>query len=146
MLFSKSSGYAIRAILYLALISNEKSRVQVDEISREIMVPKHFLSKVLKKLVKHGVLDSTKGPYGGFALNERTLPTSLFELMSITNGEVEFENCVLRLKKCNASHPCPLHNKMILYKQYMHQLLTSTSVGDLLNPENPEFIKSIATI
>lgn len=146
MLFSKSSGYAIRAILYMALISTEKSKVQVDEISREIMVPKHFLSKVLKNLVKHGVLDSTKGPYGGFSLNESTLSISLFDLASITSGDLQFENCVLRLKKCNASHPCPMHHKMISYKLEMQQLLTSTSLGDLLNPENPEFIKSIATI
>ncbi|WP_336514148.1 Rrf2 family transcriptional regulator [Pollutibacter soli] len=146
MIFSKSSGYAIRAILYLALINNEKSKVRVDDISRELMVPKHFLSKVLKKLVKKGVLDSTKGPYGGFSLNKETLSITLFDLVALTNGELQFDNCVLRLKKCNPSHPCPLHEKMVSFKQDLQRTLMNTSIGDLLNPEQPEFIKSIATI
>jgi Rrf2 family protein len=146
MFFSKSFGYALRGILYVALAGNQKQRIQVDEIARELAVPKHFLSKVMKKVVKHGVLNSTKGPYGGFSLNGKTLCTPLFDLMIITNGDAQFENCLLRLTKCNATYPCPLHHKMEAYKAELHSLFTSTTIGDLLNVNQPDFIKSIATL
>lgn len=145
--FSKSFGYALRAILYTALVAGEgRQRIQIDEMAKELGIPKHFLGKVMKKVVKHGILNSTKGPYGGFSLNGKTLSTPLFDLVKITNEDAQFNNCVLRLKKCNASQPCPLHHKMETYKADLHRLFTSTTFGDLLNADQPDFIKGIATI
>lgn len=146
MFFSKSFGYALRGILYIAMINNEKKRIQVDEIAQQLAVPKHFLSKIMKQIVKNGILNSTKGPYGGFAVNEKTLSTPLLDLITITNGVAQFDDCVLRLKKCNSDHPCPLHQKMETYKKELHQLFTRTTIGDLLDVDQPDFIKSISTV
>jgi Rrf2 family protein len=146
MFFSKSFGYALRGILYVALTCNQKQRIQVDEIARELCVPKHFLSKVMNKVVKHGILNSTKGPYGGLSVNEKTLSTPLFDLITITNGDAQFNNCLLRLVKCNADYPCPLHHKMEAYKAELLALFTSTTIGDLLHAGQPDFIKSITTL
>lgn len=145
MFFSKSFGYALRGILYIAICSKEKQRVQVDEIARQLAVPRHFLSKIMEKIVKSGTLSSTKGPYGGFSLNETTLSTSLIKVITITDGTSQFDDCALRLKKCNNEHPCPLHQKMQAYKNDLRQLFTNTTIGDLLNAANPDFIKSIST-
>ena len=116
MYFSKSFGYAVRGVLYVAVTGTSKSRIQVDEIARKLSVPKNFLGKIMKKIVKHGILHSTKGPYGGFSINDKTLSTSLSDLMLITNGDALSDNCVLGLKKCNSVHPCPLHRRIETHK------------------------------
>lgn len=144
MIFSKSFGYALRGVLYVASACNEKPRIQVDEIARELAVPKHFLSKMMKKIVKHGILNSTKGPYGGFSLNETTLSTSLYELLLITTGDALFQDCVLGLRKCDSNHPCPLHQKIQIQREELYQLLTGTTVRELLLVDLPDFKKSIA--
>jgi len=146
MLFSKSFGYALRGVLYIALNRNEKPRIQVDEIARELDVPKHFLSKVMKRMVQKGLLNSTKGPYGGISVNEKTLSTPLLDVVIITDSVAQFANCVLRLRECNLSHPCPLHDKMEVYKKELHLILTKTTIGDLLQENQHDYIKSIATI
>jgi Rrf2 family transcriptional regulator, iron-sulfur cluster assembly transcription factor len=146
MFFSKSFAYACRAVLYVAVTYPQKERIQVGEIAGQLGVPKHFLSKIMKKLVKHGVLDSTKGPYGGFSLNEKTLSTPLFDLIRITEGDAQFENCVLRFEACNATHPCPLHHKLEVYRICLHRLYKHTRVVDLLDDKQPDFIKGISTI
>ena len=146
MLYSKSFGYAVRGILYVAMNSKEKRRVQVEEISRKLVVPKYFLSKIMKKIVKNGILHSTKGPYGGFSLNDRTLSTSLFDVITITEGDTQFGTCVLRLGQCNSENPCPLHHKMEAYKKEVTQVFTKTTIGDLLREDQPNYIKSISTI
>lgn len=146
MLFSKSFGYALRGILYIALICNDRKRVQADEIARVLAIPKPFLSKVMKKIVKSGILSSTKGPYGGFSLNGNTLSTPLLELILITDAETGFDNCVLRLKKCNSGHPCPLHHKMEVFKKELYQLLSKTTIGDLLRKDQQDFIQGLSTI
>src|SRR6185369_14409983 len=101
MFFSKSFGYALRGILYIAMMSDEKKRVQIDEIAERLSVPKHFLGKILNKVVKEGILDSTKGPYGGFSINQNTLSTSLIKVLEVTEGLEQFSVCALGLRKCN---------------------------------------------
>lgn len=146
MFFSKSFGYALRGILYIALICKDKKRVQADEIARVLIIPKPFLSKVMKKIVKHGILSSMKGPYGGFSLNEKTLSTPLLELILIMENDAGLDNCVLRLKKCNSDHPCPMHHKMEIFKKDLFQLFSKTTVGDLLHEDQRHFIQGLSAI
>jgi Rrf2 family protein len=68
MFLSKSFGYALRGILYIAVMQDENRKVQIDEIATKLSVPKHFLGKIMQQVVKAGLLKSTKGPYGGFSL------------------------------------------------------------------------------
>jgi Rrf2 family iron-sulfur cluster assembly transcriptional regulator len=146
MIFSKSFGYALRGILYIALTAKKKQRIQVNEIARQLGVPEYFLRKIMEKIVKNDILVSTKGPYGGFSLTKKTLSTPLIDIINITDGTSQFNDCVLRLKKCNNENPCPLHSKMQAYKNDLYKLYTKTTIGDLLNAENRDFIKSISTI
>jgi Rrf2 family iron-sulfur cluster assembly transcriptional regulator len=146
MVFSKSFGYALRGAIYVAMMTGNRRRVQLDEIAKELTVPRYFLGKVMKKLVKEGVLSSMKGPYGGFCINEKTMETPLFKLMEITGEVEEFGTCVLRLRKCNAINPCPMHKQIESLRYQWQALLVSTSIGDLLRKDQPDFIRSIALI
>jgi Rrf2 family transcriptional regulator, iron-sulfur cluster assembly transcription factor len=65
MVFSKSFGYALRGVLYVTMAGEKKTMIQLEEVAHQLTVPKHFLAKVMKNLVKEGVLNSMKGPYGG---------------------------------------------------------------------------------
>jgi len=146
MVFSKSFGYALRGVLYVAMAEKSNAKVQLDEIADQLAVPRHFLGKVMKNLVKDGILDSLKGPYGGFCINERTLQTNLYKLVEITGEMEELSTCVLRLRQCNALHPCPMHRQVESLRRQWQQLLASTSIGDLLKKDQPDFIRSIAVI
>lgn len=146
MVFSKSFGYALRGILYVAMVNESKTRVQLEEIAQQLTVPRYFLGKVMKNLVKEGMLSSLKGPYGGFCINERTLKTTLFKLVETTGEVEELSTCVLRLRKCNAQHPCPMHQQVESLRMQWQRLLSSTTIGDLLKKNQPDFIRSIAVI
>lgn len=146
MMFSKTFGYALRGVLYVAMQSDEKKRIQLDEIAEKLSVSRHFLGNVMKKLVKAGVLNSMKGPYGGFCVNDKTKKLTLFRLKEIT-GEVEdVDVCVLRLRKCNSANPCPMHNQVESLREKWQQLLASTTIDQLLMNSHPDFIKSISVI
>ncbi|MFC0771353.1 RrF2 family transcriptional regulator [Terrimonas alba] len=146
MLFSKSFGYALRGILYVATLADNKKRVQVDEVAMQLVVPKHFLGKIMKKIVKKKILNSTKGPYGGLSINERTLSTSLIELFMITDENTQLNKCLLGLKECNPRRPCPLHHKMANHKIELVKLLSNTTVGDLLEQNRPGFVRSLSAL
>lgn len=146
MVFSKSFGYALRGVLYLALVEDEGKRVQLNEIAAKLKVPRHFLGKVMNRLVKEGVINSMKGPFGGFYINESTMKTALLKLMGITGELEQPSTCVLRLRKCNSQNPCPLHQQIESLRKQWQTLLATTTVGDLLKKDQPDFIRSIAVI
>lgn len=145
MLFSKSFGYALRGILYIAKMQDEQRKIQIDEIAGNLAVPKHFLGKIMKQTVKKGLLKSTRGPYGGFSLANKTLTTPLIRLVEITDGMDQFAVCVLRLKYCDSAHPCPLHYKMEEIKQKFLAVFRETTIGDLIKDNKNDFIKSLST-
>jgi Rrf2 family iron-sulfur cluster assembly transcriptional regulator len=144
MIFSKSFGYAVRGVLYISVVQSEKRFVQAEEIALNLGAPRHFMGKILKRLAKEGVISSAKGPSGGFAINESTLKLPLMRVMEITDGLSSFHNCVMRMKECNASNPCPMHYKMDSIKSGLRTVLSSTVLGDLLGEDRAEFLKSIS--
>jgi|SRR5688500_16995423 len=145
MILSKSFGYALRGILYIAKLQDERRKIQTNEIANNLSVPKHFLGKIMQQTAKKGLLKSTKGPYGGFSLAQNTLATPLVRLVEITDGLDQFKICVLKLKYCNGTNPCPLHNEMVELRGKFLSVFTETTIGDLVKDSNDDFIKSLAT-
>src|SRR5687768_492884 len=132
MLFSKSFGYALRGILYLAAVQEEGRKVQIDEVAVQLGVPRHYLAKIFKRLVKAGLLLSVRGPYGGFILHPDTLKQPVLSIIMITDGLSTFRNCVLRLQECDNQNPCPLHQKVEDIKLSLRTNLQDTAIGDLV--------------
>ena len=146
MFLSKSFGYALRGILYIAVMQDEKRKVQIDEIATKLSVPKHFLGKIMQQVVKAGLLKSTKGPYGGFYLAAETLNTPVIKLVEITDGMEQFSMCVLSFKYCNGLNPCPLHYEMEEVKKNYLNVFSKNTLGDLLKAGKSDLLKSLAVI
>jgi len=146
MFLSKSFGYALRGILYIAVMQDENRKVQIDEIATKLSVPKHFLGKIMQQIVKAGLLKSTKGPYGGFSLAAETLNTPVIKLVEITDGMEQFSMCVLSFKYCNGLNPCPLHFEMENVKKNYLNVFSKNTFGDLLKDGKSELLKSLAVV
>ena len=145
MLFSKSFGYALRGILYIAKMQDAQRKIQIDEIAGNLAVPKHFLGKIMKQTAKKGLLKSTRGPYGGFSLAKKTLTTPLMRLVEITDGMDQFDVCVLKLKYCDSANPCPLHHEIEEIREKFLAVFRETRIGDLIKDNKNDFIKSLST-
>ena len=52
-MLSKSCEYAIRAVLYLSIHSDEDKKIGIKIIAEELKIPGQFLNKILQKLVKN---------------------------------------------------------------------------------------------
>lgn len=144
MVFSKSFGYALRGILYVAATGGHDKKIHLYQIAEELSVPKHFLGKIMRNMAKQGILSSDKGTKGGFYINDTTLKTSLKKLIEVTGEIDEPDTCVLRLRKCTGADPCPLHREIELLRREWQTLLTRTTLQDLLNKDNSVLIRSIA--
>lgn len=146
MFLSKSFGYALRGVLYVAVMEPKRKKVKIEQIAKKLAVPRHFLAKIMKKMVQEDILTSTKGPYGGFSLSDSTMQTNLLHLVKITDGMEQFKTCGLGLRKCNSKKPCPLHFQMLQIRDGILSEFSQTTISDLLNKQNPDFVKSISAL
>lgn len=130
--------------MYVALTSNGNSKITLEEIANNLSVPRHFLGKIMKKLVKENILSSAKGPSGGFSITERTLSTKLIQMVLLVDGKNRFDRCVLHFRECNALHPCPLHKQMEKFRTGVREIITETTIGDMIANDRSELFRSIA--
>ena len=127
-MFSKSCKYAIRAVLYLALNSDEDKKIGVEEIAKQIDVPRHFLAKTLQLLTKRNIISSTKGPNGGFYLDDENRQSNLYEVIEIVDGNDSFISCVLGVKECSNTNPCPYHHLVIASRTKLEKTLKNETI------------------
>jgi len=67
MFISNKIKYGMKALLYLTRLSENKV-VSAARLSKELEIPKEFISKIMQSLVYQGILKSKKGKGGGFYL------------------------------------------------------------------------------
>lgn len=131
-MFSKACEYGIRAALFIAVKSRKKNRVSLNEIAKEINSPTAFTAKVLQQLRKIGIIDSVRGPVGGFEIKMNKLDKiTLCEIVSAIDGNSVYLGCGLGFQNCNEGKPCPIHHKFKLIRHDLKQMLESTTLLDL---------------
>lgn len=131
-MFSKACEYAIKAIIYIATQSLEGNRVKVGDIVQNTDSPEAFTTKVLGKLVKHGIVHSLKGPYGGFTIDkQRMKEISMDRIVLAIDGDAVFTKCTLGLQECNHNEPCPMHHKVVGVRNGLKHAFETTTVYDL---------------
>lgn len=130
-MFSKTYGYALTAVTYIAANGQEGKKIGLIELSEKLDIPRHFLGKIMQDMVKHGVVDSTKGPNGGFYSNEDTLNKTLMEILMITDGNGILHQCALGIHRCNSDNPCLLHNDFAPCKEAMLNAIRNKTIGKL---------------
>lgn len=127
-IFSKSCEYALRAVFFIADNSSEGKRVGIKEIAKNIDSPEPFLAKILQKLAKGDVIQSAKGPNGGFYLDESASQSTLLRIVLAIEGNDYFTTCGMGLQQCSDKNPCPLHEDFKVIRKNMTQMLDCTTI------------------
>ena len=145
-MFSKACEYGIKAAIFIAKNSCEGKRVNSKEISKEINSPHAFTAKILQALVRHNIINSVKGAYGGFEIDKDTIPhIKLSQIVNAIDGDAIYKGCGLGLETCNEKHPCPVHDKFVEIRGGLRSMLETTTLEELaLNLKNGNaFLKAI---
>ncbi|WP_299524486.1 Rrf2 family transcriptional regulator [Winogradskyella sp.] len=131
-MFSNSTKYAIKAVLYLAVNSSEEKKVVVNDMAGLINVPKAYIAKILQELSKKNLISSTRGPKGGFYLSEDNKKAKVYDIVIAMDEEQRMNSCLLSLKKCNIDNPCSLHHLAYNEKEAIIRKLNNTSLEELV--------------
>lgn len=131
-MFSKSCEYGLKAIIYIATESLDDNRVKIGDVANKTGTPEAFTAKILGTLVRHDILQSRKGPHGGFEIElDRMKEIKISEIVAAIDGDAIYKGCALGLDECSATDPCPMHDSFISIRNELRKMLESTSIYDL---------------
>lgn len=117
-------------MIFVAQKSKDNNRVGVKEISQGIDAPEHFIAKILQELSRKRLVQSAKGPNGGFFLTSEDLKISLADIVKAIDGDKLYLDCVLGLKTCSEKNPCPVHHQYKEIKRNLINLLEDNTIGN----------------
>jgi Rrf2 family protein len=88
MKLSRTVSYAVEAVLQLAQL-DPATPVPCSRLAAAGNMPERFLLQILRTLVTKGILRSTRGVDGGYALARAADKISLLELIEAIEGKLE---------------------------------------------------------
>lgn len=127
---TRDGEYAIRAMLYLAA-QPDGSISLVNEISREQGIPKSYLSKILQRLTKAGLVRSRRGAKGGFALARPANQVTLRETIEAIVGPICLNICLIKKGECPRDQVCPVHPIWKEAQRKLFEVLDSKTMEEL---------------
>ncbi len=144
-MLSNSCRYAIRAVIYLASQPVSSGKTGIKKISHDLALPTPFLAKILQQLAKQKILNSTKGPHGGFSLLKDPRKITLLEIVNTIDGYDTFTNCVIHNGTCEGvemkGKHCSLHEDYEKSRQELLKLFSSRTIHELvIKSTNAELI------
>ena len=136
MKLTSKGRYAVMAMADLA--KNEDSRpVSLKEISSRQGISIFYLEQLFLKLKQNRLVNSTRGPQGGYVLSKTPDQIKLSNIISAVNEEVKTLKCNKNSKKgCNhKSIKCITHNLWDELGEHINLFFEQKSLEDVLNIE-----------
>ena len=150
-IFSKSSQYAIRALMR-SLETDSVPHFSTKEICSQAGIPEAFARKALQEMTKAGILKGFQGAHGGYLVLRDPSDISLLDIILAVDGDDAFaecpmglrcqvqadgegfrscKNCTIPSPKCGLSHICPLHSLWKETRQSVIHRLEMTTLQDI---------------
>ncbi len=90
MRFSKTTDYALRVMMALALAKDK--RLSLQNLATKEQIPRKFLEHVVRTLKESDLVHSAPGPKGGYKLNSPASDISVASIIKSVNGPLMPDN------------------------------------------------------
>lgn len=137
MKLSAKARYAVRILLDLAR-HDANSPVRTADIAERTGVTARFIEQILKPLKKAGLVHSTRGASGGYALAEAPETISLARIIRTIEGGLSLTRCCETPAACPRSDECRTHRAWLRVTRVMEAELAAISLRHLLDDEAQE--------
>jgi len=130
MIYSRSAEYAVRAFIHLGSLPQGEYAL-VKHIAADAGMPAPFLAHILQTLVRVGLLESSKGPGGGFRLRLPASDLPLARVVEAVDGPGRYLTCPAGMPECNDRVACGMHDSFQPVRSRIIEYLEGTSVAEL---------------
>ncbi|CAH1203756.1 Putative HTH-type transcriptional regulator [Paenibacillus plantiphilus] len=125
MKFSKATNYALHTMLFLVAAAPDK-HIGVQQLAERQSVSPTYLSKILTKLVKAGMIESASGANGGYRLKRSWEDISFLDIIHAIEGTASLFDCDF-----NHGPDCLIQLVMVEAEDEMETYLKNKKMSDL---------------
>jgi Rrf2 family protein len=131
MQVSRKVDYALRAVIYLSL-QRDGHPVPVGEIAQHRSIPRKFLEKIVKDLIRAGLVTSHRGAHGGYLLARSPDRVSFRDVIEAVEGPISLNVCVSERHDCSVLASCNMQRVWQEGQRRMLEYFSDTTLADLM--------------
>ncbi|WP_407271371.1 RrF2 family transcriptional regulator [Radiobacillus sp. PE A8.2] len=99
MRYSNATNYALHTMVHL-MLQTERNSVGVQELADMQHLSPTYLSKILTKLTKAGLIESTPGAKGGYKISRKKHEISFLDVIHAVEGDTSLFDCSIHHEGC----------------------------------------------
>jgi Rrf2 family protein len=130
-MLNQTVEYALRAVIYIARDPSVSFRAA--EVATAIDAPPNYVAKILGQLARTGILESVRGPSGGFRLSKTPSTVPLAEVVAAFGRPPE-RRCLLGHGICGHNPSCGAHRRWVPIAKALDGFFDDTTIADMLSP------------
>lgn len=137
MRLTTKGRYAVTAMLDLS-INYDKGPITLADISKRQGISLSYLEQLFSKLRKNGLVDSARGPGGGYRLSREASEIAVGEIITAVDEKIDATNCGGK-GDCLNGGPCLTHELWCDLSKQIRDFLFDITLGQLvINREKKE--------
>ena len=128
---SKKADYALIAMKHLARTSPGTQSTSAREIAENYDIPIELLAKVLQRLVRTGLLVSTQGTRGGYALGRAAKSISVADVIQAIDGPLTVTACSTENSDCEQYQKCSIRDPLWQIRERIVAALGTVTLSEM---------------
>jgi Rrf2 family iron-sulfur cluster assembly transcriptional regulator len=140
MKLTTKGRYAVTAMLDLAL-RYDKGAVTLADIAKRQGISLSYLEQLFAKLRRSGLVDSVRGPGGGYTLAMEPSKISVAEIVVAINENIDATRCGGE-KNCHGDETCLTHQLWEDLSTRIHEFLSGITLADLVTKPHVQEVAS----
>jgi Rrf2 family iron-sulfur cluster assembly transcriptional regulator len=140
MKLTTKGRYAVTAMLDLAL-RYDKGAVTLADIAKRQGISLSYLEQLFAKLRRSGLVDSVRGPGGGYTLAMEPAKISIAEIIVAINENIDATRCGGE-KNCHGDETCLTHQLWEDLSTRIYEFLNGITLGDLVTKPHVQEVAS----
>ena len=132
---SKMTDYAIMVMVELHALQGQVLSAQALAEQSHLELP--TVSKVLKLLVKTGLVDSYRGASGGYSLERNAQDISVAEIIAAIEGPIAMTECSVEEGLCAQEALCSLRGNWQRISVAVAKAMEGVSLAEMAQPLKP---------
>lgn len=130
MRLTTKGRFAVTAMVDLGM-RNSRGPVTLAAISERQHISLSYLEQLFGKLRRAGLVNSVRGPGGGYGLAHATSAISVADIITAVDEPLDATLCGGK-ENCHDDKRCMTHDLWATLNQKMHEYLSSVSLADLV--------------
>ena len=140
MRLTTKGRFAVTAMLDLALHGGN-GPVTLAGISRRQHISLSYLEQLFGKLRRHALVDSVRGPGGGYTLARETDKVSVADIIVAVDEPLDATQCGGR-ENCQDEHRCMTHDLWSTLNDKMYEYLHAVKLSELVTKQRAKLEES----